>query len=169
MLAVVAIIGTLLGIGVPSFAALVDSLRLATVSNAVLWQFALARSEAVKRKERVALCKSHDGLTCTTAGGWEQGAILFDDVDNDGRRDEAESVVQRIGALPAGWRLTGNGTVANYVSYAPAGVAKHLSGAFQAGTITLCRASRARTEARRIVLSAAGRPRVEKTIVARCE
>ena len=42
----------------------------------------------------------------------------------------------------------------------------YISGAFQAGTLTVCPESASRVDARQIVISSAGRPRTVKTTVA---
>ena len=68
--------------------------------------------------------------------------------------------------------MRGNAPVARYVSYGATGRARLISGAFQAGTFTLCpvSASAAGSGAavRQIVLSPTGRPRVVKATLADC-
>lgn len=165
---VLAITGILLGAGIPAFASLLRSTKLSTATNDMFASLLLARSEAVKRHARTAVCKSQDGVACAQAGGWEQGWIVFEDTDNDGSRDAAEPVITRVQALSADLRLSGNLNVAKFVSYAPTGEAKLPSGAFQAGTITLCHPSLRGGEARTIVISASGRPRIQKAWMADC-
>jgi type IV fimbrial biogenesis protein FimT len=145
-----------------------DSMKLSSFANAFMSQLHLARSEAIKRNRPVALCKSADGTYCNEHGGWEQGLIIFHDRDGNGLRDEGEDLVHRFGALPAGFRLVGNVGVARYVSFHPTGGTRTVTGAFQAGTLTVCRSSAQATEARQIVISAAGRPRVQKVSVPHC-
>jgi type IV fimbrial biogenesis protein FimT len=118
-----------------------------------------ARSEALKRNVRVTMCKSGSGATCATVGGWEQGWILFEDTDNDGVADPHEIVIRRVHALPAGWSLTGNESVESYVSYSPLGRTRMTSGAFQAGTVTLCGPGGEALPARQIVINSSGRAR----------
>jgi len=50
----------------------------------------------------------------------------------------------------------------------PLGVYDELARRVQAGTLTLCYQSGAPTEARQIVISAVGRPRIQKTTVNSC-
>jgi type IV fimbrial biogenesis protein FimT len=168
MLVTVCILGTLLAIAVPLARSFGHSMKLSSLSNAFLSQLHLARSEAIKRNGRVAICKSADGASCSAAGGWEQGWILFHDVDNDGLRDAGEGVVQRFAALPPGFRLVGNVNVAKYVSFAATGGTRTSAGAFQAGTLTVCKSSETATEARQIVINAIGRPRIQKVTVDSC-
>jgi type IV fimbrial biogenesis protein FimT len=168
LMAVIAIAGILFGAGIPSFLGAIRSARLTSAANGLHASLVLARSEAAKRHARVALCKSADGAGCAAAGGWEQGWIVFHDANNNGARDAGEPIVSRFDPLPKDLRLSGNLNVARYVSYAPTGETKLASGAFQAGTITLCNVSSGSEDARQIVLNAVGRPRVQRTRVPGC-
>jgi type IV fimbrial biogenesis protein FimT len=163
-----AVASTVLAVGVSTIGDLVQGLRLAGVSNDVLQQLYLARSEAIKRNGRMVLCKSADGAMCSEAGGWEQGWILFQDRNNSGTREATEPLLQRLEPLPVQFRLKANSPLARYVSYGPLGGTLLASGAFQAGTFTLCRASAEAVEGRQIIVNAGGRPRVQKVQLESC-
>ena len=169
LLVTVCVAGLLLGLALPPLAATADGMRLSAFANTFLAQLHLARSEAIKRNGPVAICKSADGETCSAAGGWEQGWIVFHDYNNDGLRQAGEPRMQRFAALPSGFRLVGNFSVAQNVSFAANGATRTPSGAFQAGTLTVCRTSPEATEARQIVINAIGRPRVQKVVLPRCD
>lgn len=169
MLVVMAITGVLAAIAAPSFGQFTASLQLTSATNSLISSLHLARSEAIKRNTRVALCKTPDGIACAPDGGWEQGWIVFHDINNNGLREPAEPVIQHQQALSAGLRMKGNTTVACYISFIPTGATKLVGGGFQAGTMTVCRPSAATGDARQIILNAAGRPRVQKTWVATCD
>jgi type IV fimbrial biogenesis protein FimT len=166
--AVLAIAAVLLGIGVPSMRALAGSMGTASASNELLADLFLARSEAIKRKGRVTLCKSGDGVACTAAGAWDQGWIVFVDDDGDGWRIASELVLQRQPALGNDLRVRGNASLARYVSYASNGSTRQAGGGFQAGTMTVCQASLRPATASLIVINANGRPRVQKALVDSC-
>jgi type IV fimbrial biogenesis protein FimT len=168
LMIVLAITSILLGTAVPSFLGVIRSMKLTNSANDLFSSLALARSEAAKRHDRVALCKSADGKSCAPAGGWEQGWIVFHDANDNGKRDGDEQIVSRVDPLPKDMRLSGNLNVSKYVSYASTGETKLASGAFQAGTITLCNASGGKEDARQIVLNSVGRPRVQKARVSSC-
>jgi type IV fimbrial biogenesis protein FimT len=168
LLTTVSIAAILLALAVPAYDSMLRTNRFATLSNTFLVHLHLARSEALRRNSRVALCKSANGLTCATSGDWSQGWLVFHDVDNNAQVGTGEAILQVHEAIPSNLKLTGNPPVANYVSYASTGGAKWTSGAFQAGSLTLCQPSASGGEARRIVISSTGRPRVEKTTVATC-
>jgi type IV fimbrial biogenesis protein FimT len=168
LMIVVAVVAILLSLAAPAFSGMVSSVRLSSASNSLFSSLLLARSEAIKRNSRVVLCKSVTGDACTSTDGWEQGWIVFHDVNNNATLDAGETLLSRESALPGLIRLTGNSPVVNYVSYTPMGTTSYTSGAFQAGTLTVCIQSAARVEARQIVISSAGRPRTVKTMVEQC-
>jgi len=168
LLAALGILAVVMLIAVPGIASMGNGMKLSAMSNDLMSHLYLARGESIKRHGRVALCKSADGVSCTSTGGWEQGWIVFHDSDNNGVRDAGEPLVARMEALPPGWHLAGNSAVARYISFHPTGTTKLVSGAFQAGTLTLCRESAHATEARQVVLSAVGRPRVQSATVTSC-
>ena len=168
LLTVVAVMAILAALATPSMARLVDSSRLTSASNGFLAAMYHARSEAIKRNGPVALCKSATGLVCAVTGGWEQGWIVFHDTNNNGTADAGELVVRYNQALPDGFKLSGNQNVAGYISFTESGRTRLVSGAFQAGTLTLCKASGTEIGARQIVINNAGRARVEKLSINSC-
>lgn len=156
----VALVAVVLAWGIPTFQALIRDIRLTTTVNELITAIQLTRSEAIKRSSRVTLCKSVDGSNCATSGGFEQGWIVFTDTNNNALRDDGEDLVRIHEAIPAhyGITLSGNRNVAQYLSFSPIGFSQMISGAFQAGTLTVCSAP----EARQIVLSSVGRVRTVK-------
>jgi type IV fimbrial biogenesis protein FimT len=168
LMIVLAIASVLLGSGIPTFTSFIRSVKLTSTTNDFFGGILMARSEAAKRRSRVAMCRSADGATCATAGGWDQGWIVFHDANNDGNRQPGEAVVWQTQAIGKDMRVMGNLNVAKYISYSPTGEAKLVGGAFQAGTITLCNVSATSENAREIVISSSGRPRVQRSHVANC-
>lgn len=168
LMMVIVVLAVLQTLAAPAFSAMVNSVRLTTVVNSLFSSLILARSEAIKRNSRAVVCKSATGSSCTTTGGWEQGWIVFHDANNNAALDVGEALLSREQALPNLIRLAGNGPVFNYVSYTPLGSANYTSGAFQAGTLTVCAQSATPADARQIVISSAGRPRTAKTTVDHC-
>jgi type IV fimbrial biogenesis protein FimT len=158
-----------LGAALPAMQDFVQAASLSAASDELLADFQLARSEALKRNRRVALCKSADSLRCTAAGGWEQGWIVFHDENNNGRADAGEEVIRRRESLRGDLRARGNQPVADYVSYTALGVTKSRNGAFQAGTLTVCRVSALPGEGRQLIVNAVGRPRIQRATVASCD
>ena len=168
LLVSVAVGGILMSITVPAMTGMLNTHKAISATNALFAGLNLARSEAIKRNARAVLCKSANGISCAASGGWEQGWILFHDLNNNAVLDEGEEVVRQQGPASAGIRLRGNLPVSNYVSYTPTGTAKLISGAFQAGTFTLCMESSASADVRQIVLSGTGRARAKKGVSSDC-
>ena len=154
--------------GVPMLKDVANAMRLNSASEGYFHGLMLARSEAIKRGGRVVLCKSTDAATCTTQGRWEQGWLVFHDVNNNAKLEAGEAVLARQEALPKGVRLIGNQPVASYVSYTSLGNTVTPGGGFQAGTFTLCNQSAGQTDGREIVIASSGRPRTKKVSLAAC-
>jgi type IV fimbrial biogenesis protein FimT len=168
LLAVVAILSVLLSGAAAGWSKVGASMRLTSYSNVLVSQLNLARSESIKRNGRVVMCKSADGAACAATGGWEQGWVVFHDANNNGSREPGEALIRRGEALPAGYRILGNEMVARYVSFSPFGGTRLASGAFQAGTITVCKKSEGASEGRLVVINSVGRPRVQRANVNLC-
>lgn len=162
LLVVLTLASILVSLAVPAMTGMLNTQRSTSLGNSFLADLNLARNEAIKRNARAVMCKSADGLSCSASGGWEQGWILFHDVNNNAVLDINEQVIQQQGAVSQGLSLTGNAQVVNYVSYSPSGSAKLTSGAFQVGTFTLCLDPVSSRDVRQIILSNTGRARSKK-------
>ena len=149
----------LMAVSAPYMMGMYRNASMSTMAHEYLTTLSYARSEAIKRHQRVTVCKSADGATCTTSGGWEQGWIVFVDVDNAAQVADPADILRSRGPLRGETTLTGNMPVRNYVSYVGNGSTQYVSGAFQAGTLTLCRQDRGV----KFVLARAGRVRTEQT------
>lgn len=153
-----AVIALLLGMGVPAFRDLIRNQQLAAASSDFLSALHLARSEALKRGRRITLCKSPDGTHCAAEDGWDQGWMLFVDRNSDGSRQDGEEIIAVREGLNGMAGITGNLPVQRYISYVSRGLSRTVGGALQMGTVTVCREGRAR----KIILSATGRPRLQR-------
>lgn len=78
LMVTVAIAAIVLGIAIPSFNTLMLNNRSMALGEDFAMALNYARGEAVKRKSRVSLCASNDGINC--AGTWADGFMVF--VDN---------------------------------------------------------------------------------------
>ncbi len=147
----------LLTVGVPSFNEVIKNSRMATSTNKFVTAANLARSEAIKRGVRVTVCKSNDSATCTNTNNWDQGWIVFTDENNNAAYNNATETLLRVtNGLGINLTLIGNANVANYLSYIASGQSQLTSGAFQAGTFSLCD-DRTGNFGRNMVLSRTGR------------
>lgn len=159
LLVTLAVAVVLVALAAPSFQQLVVSTSMTSQANEFLAALNYTRSEAVKRNTRVAMCKSSTGTACVTAGGWQQGWIIFMDPANSGSVqvvDNASDVLRVHAALSGDSTLVGQTGVADYVAYRPNGQSS------QSGRWDLCSAV-ATLAGRDITLSAgSGRASVTK-------
>jgi type IV fimbrial biogenesis protein FimT len=100
-LAVVSILATA---GVPAFSNFIQSNRLNESSFDMLATINLARTEAVKRRTRVVLCRSADPtLPTPSCGGsantWTTGWLVFASGDNNNTYEAGTDTVLGIGLL----------------------------------------------------------------------
>jgi type IV fimbrial biogenesis protein FimT len=168
LMVVLAVSAILLTIGIPSFISIAASSRLTSATNSMVASLHLARSEAIKRNSRTVLCPSATGTACAASGGWHQGWLVFHDINNNAALDAGEAVILSQQGMPDGYRMTGKLSSSNYISYTPSGAAEKISGAFQAGTLTVCEALESAVSARQIVISKTGRPRTVRVTLASC-
>lgn len=168
LLVTAAIASALMMVAIPAMTGMLDTHRRISSVNRFVSSLHLARGEAIKRNGRAVVCKSSTGEQCTQSGHWEQGWIVFHDANNNASLDAGEWLLQQQGPLGGRMRLSGNLPVAHYVSYSATGSAKKVSGAFQAGTFTLCPQGGDADNIRKIVLSGTGRPRTVKGLASDC-
>ena len=163
-LVVLALLAVLLSLAAPSLQGLRQKHQMQSQAEQLQASLLFARTEALRRQQRVTLCvrapAAQAGPECATAGTWAQGWVVFVEVNDSGRREASESVLQLHEALPGFLTLQGNATVDRYISYGPQGRSQSTTGAFQAGTLTLCGAGQAHVW--RVVINAVGKPRLEK-------
>jgi len=95
----IVVLAVLLGIGVPNFRDFVRNSRLTAAANDLLADVNLARSEAVKRRVPVTLCKSANGTDCAAAAAAFTGWIVFVDDANPlvDSSDDGNGVVNASG------------------------------------------------------------------------
>lgn len=160
-LAIVAIMATA---GLPMFRELSASNRITAHTNEFLTSLYFARSEAVMRGQRVVVCRSNDGATCATSGRWDQGWIVFVDLDNNAAVTAGDTVRSVHAAINGNITMTGNGPVSDYISYSSEGRSVYTTGGIKMGTISLCDPDSGNKHKNAIVISSVGRPRTDKSM-----
>jgi len=179
-LVVLALLAVLTAIAAPAMAQMVAQQRLNAAAAELFSALFLARSEAIKQGRRVVLCRAGPepapNRRCATNSNtvsarehqWTAGWLLFADFNQNAQLDGGEVLLRTGAPAPAGVVVVGNTPVARYVSYMPLGHTQLVTGAFQAGTLTLCRAGVSPSPAVQIVISRNGRPRQQRTTVPHC-
>lgn len=150
LLTVVAVTCVLIAAAIPSFTKLIRANRLTSESRALLSLLMLGRSEAVKRVQQTVLCKSGDGVRCSTAPGlgWNQGMILFSDANADRVLDATDWVVRS--EVPFSSADPISFSAGSLLVYRPDGTSS--GGTFTIGSGDI---------QKKVVVSLAGRARVE--------
>ena len=67
LMVTLAVLAILIAMAVPSFTSIINNNRLAAQANEVITSLQVARTEAIRRNERVTVCRSTDGATCSAA------------------------------------------------------------------------------------------------------
>jgi type IV fimbrial biogenesis protein FimT len=165
-LAMVVILGML---AAPSFQQTIASSRLTTATNDLYTSLALARSEAIKQGERVTVCKSENGSSCSAdvTTTWSVGWVTFVDGTRSSAAsiDTGETISYVVQAMDPAIVIRGNSAMNAYASYSPDGQSKTMGGGFQVGTLQVCSTSPALSDdnrARRITVNIAGRATITK-------
>ena len=157
LMVTIGVASILVAIAVPSFTEFVMNNRLVTQTNAFSRSLSVARSEAINRAAQVTICKSPDGLTCTAANNWEQGWVIFQDVNGDGDA-QPDELVGTQKALPSGYTLRSSATFSNWIAYTQSGASVGSGG--NNGDFRICTPAQNTAKARSVIVSITGRARV---------
>jgi len=132
LLIVLVIAGILAGLAAPSFSRFINDTRQTSAMTQLTGDLNRARSEAIKRNQRMLVCARDDNTSCGT--DWNNGWLVCYDADNDDDCDVGDSTNPNpIGihqALNANLTLTGS---ADFIRFNPNGT----QGAGGAATLTL--------------------------------
>ena len=160
LLVVLAIAAIITTTAIPSFQSFIQNNRMSTTVHSFVSSLNLARSEAVKRGERVTVCKSSNSSTCSNSGDWEQGWIVFIDSNDNGQRETAtEELVRAHNAVADSTTISGQTDVENYISYAGTGFAQLVTGSMldsTKSTLIFCDSRSFGDQARAIIISTTG-------------
>jgi type IV fimbrial biogenesis protein FimT len=100
LLIVVILAAILMSIGIPSYRYVTTSNRMATEINSLLGDMQYARSEAVREGQYVTVCVAANttpgSASCAATGTstWQNGWIIFSDVNHDGTVDSTGAVLR---------------------------------------------------------------------------
>jgi type IV fimbrial biogenesis protein FimT len=150
----------LVAIAAPSYREFMQDTRMSGDANEFLTMVNFARSEAIKRDARVTMCNSANGDACASAGGWEQGYVIYVDAGTIGTRDNGDTILRVHGPLTTRNALTGTTNVARFISFIGDGRSMLDDATAQAGNVDLC-SSEGVGSGRRLEL-ALGRAQVSK-------
>ena len=156
MLITLSVFAILIAIAAPSLKDMLADRRVAANTQTLFTSMLLARSEAIKRRSTVSICKSSNGSGCDNSlTNWSTGWLVFEDEDADGALDAGDQLIRVFEEMDSlvtvFWN---NGDTLGF---------NHHGRARRAGTFTLCEANSNGNEVRQIVLSLTGRARVSES------
>lgn len=103
---VVALVAILAAIGYPGMSALINGNRLGGSANEMVATLQFARMEAIRLNRTVTVCRSGDGIRCSSGDVWRTW-IAVADIDRDGAVDD----VLRVGTVTAPVQLRGSSSM----------------------------------------------------------
>lgn len=166
LMVTVAVLAIIVAIGVPSLQGFIASSRLRSASQDLWSSIQTARMEAIRRNQRVTVCKANATLSnCDNASQWHNGWIVFVDRTPGSAPsvDSTDTIIEVHQPLNASVVVMGNGGAngtATYLSFTADGSSRQLNGAFLAGTLRVCSTHAALSNdnrARELIVNAAGR------------
>ena len=118
----IVVAAVIMTVGVPSFQGLMERNQLTSNINQFISTLALARSEAIKRNQRVVVCPSSNGTSCNNANGYETGWIIFVDSNSNNSREVAnEELIWEVEDIPSNMTLRGSAPYDEAIPYVPSG------------------------------------------------
>lgn len=154
LLITLAIAGTLLGAGLPSFQDFIAKHRTTFAINKMVGVIHFARMNSITRGNTVTICPRLDSLDC--GKDWSQGTIVFTDNDSNGKLENDEEILrifERFNNSGKGkWVSFGSN---NYLRYRADG-----STIGQNGSFTYCPTDGNAKYAHQIIINRTGRARL---------
>ena len=164
LLILMVIVSILLAVALPTFETTIARMNVNSATKRLGTFLSDARSEAVTRIMPVSVCSSTNGTACQ-AGNWNNGWIIFSDMDQDGVIDSADGdEVIRVEYPSSNAVYTSQdsgGAAINYISYNTRGASPGLERSFK-----ICPANDDSTLARQWFIGITGRQRLETSGVA---
>jgi type IV fimbrial biogenesis protein FimT len=162
--ALVAILAMLAGPGVRE---LIMNNRVAAVSEELMGALNFSRAESIKRNGQVSICKSDDGATCDATLNWDDGWIVFTDIDGDGIVDvgvDGDVILQTGGDFTADYTIRSI-VHGDWVAFRSDGSSIG-NGGLATGIFRVCNPEEDIVRAKSIEITVTGRPRMYKGAVA---
>ncbi|RZA29771.1 MAG: prepilin-type N-terminal cleavage/methylation domain-containing protein [Lysobacteraceae bacterium] len=145
LMVTVAVMAVLMAAAFPSFTGLVNGNRLTGNANELLASLQMARSEAIRRNARVAVCRTEDQATCADSAGLWTGWLTI--VEGTGE-------VLRVNAVMAPLQMQASETISDdddRVVFRPDGRARSAAGLLLVASIATCHETSRPAENVRIV------------------
>lgn len=99
LLVTMAIIAVLLASGVPAIKNYSWNLRLRSAMDLLHTDLNLARGRAIGDNIQTVICPANNSLHCSGDSAWQNGWIVFTDINADRRRQTTEPLLKHTGAI----------------------------------------------------------------------
>jgi len=150
----------LMSMAVPALSLFVSNARQTGAVNDFVASMHVARSTAITTNSRVTLCASSSGNSCQPVD-WNQGWIVFTDLDSDQALDAGETVLSRSDAVD-GLDIE-SAEFSRFIMFRPNGRVMNASINGSSGQFTVCD-KRGADKAKVMIIELSGRPRVSKKL-----
>ncbi|OHE81463.1 MAG: hypothetical protein A2X76_03210 [Lysobacterales bacterium GWF1_69_6] len=146
----VAVLAIALGIAIPSFQGITNRNRLTSVANEVVAAMQLTRMEAIRRNQRVLMCPSTNGTTCSGAN-WMRMIVR--------EADAAGEVIREFQFSGRGLAIKSSSNVDdnNQIAFTSSGFARVGGTTNAAGGLSVCSTALPAAENTRDVMVAVSR------------
>ncbi len=146
--------GILLAVAIPNLQNLISGSGLSATTNELVAAMQIARSEAVSRATRVSLCPSTNQLSCTGGRNWEDGWIVFTDLDENGTLNGSDALLRAYGTVEGATIRTGSGSFNDFIGFSTLG--SRFAHASNNGDFRICNLAGDTAGAWSVTLSATG-------------
>jgi len=101
LLLVIVCVSILVAVAVPGYRYVTNNNRIAAEVNGLLGDMQYARAEAVREGQPVTVCSSSNGTQCSNSTSWQNGWIVFSDLNNDQTVDGPDVVLRKQASFAA--------------------------------------------------------------------
>jgi type IV fimbrial biogenesis protein FimT len=122
LIIIIAILGITMAIAAPGLGTMIANNRISGDVNDFVAALQFAKAEAASRVNPVTICKKNTTSTgCVAGGDWQQGWIVFSDLDGDASVDAGEAILLNHETLDARITFGGTAGVTTSITYRPSG------------------------------------------------
>lgn len=153
LMVTMAIVAVMLAMGVPALKSYTWNLRLRTAVDALQMDMNLARGRAISHNLQTIICPTSGAADCSGSTQWQDGWIIFTDLDSDRQRQDGEALLKYANATE--FLTISSSRSRTYLRFFPNGTAPGSN-----ASIWFCD-KRGAQYARRVIVSNSGRIRTE--------
>jgi type IV fimbrial biogenesis protein FimT len=99
LMVAMAIVAVLLATGVPAFKNYSWNLRMRTAMDTLVTDITLARGRAISHNTQTIICPAADASDCAGHSQWQDGWIVFTDLNGDHHKQDNEVLLKHAGAI----------------------------------------------------------------------